>query len=131
VNLDDLLHDETDRIEWKQSYPVPPVVRVDGLAWVLPGPLTRRATEADLARLEERQPEGRLPFDQRAVQGATLADLDIVRLQAEYEAERGRDEASDTYPRFEAWLALHGVARRVDEGWRPTNAGLLLHGLSP
>src|SRR3954452_19272610 len=48
-------------------YPVPPVVTVDGTAWIRRGTITERAREADLIRLRERRPENRQPFDYRLV----------------------------------------------------------------
>lgn len=46
-----------------EPYPVPPIVEVDGIAWVRVGSTTRRANEADLQRLNERRPTRGIPFD--------------------------------------------------------------------
>ncbi len=112
-------------------YAVPSVVKVDGVAWVRVGTTTQRATEADLARLEERRPENALPFDRRVVAAATLDDLDLASLRATWLAAREGDVDHDTFPAFEAWLSLEDVVRRTPRGWSPTVTGILLHGLDP
>ncbi len=111
-------------------YPVPPVVRVDGVAWVRVGTTTRRATDADVTRLQERRPENRLPFDQRAALGATLDDLSVA-LKEQYLVEKVEDAAPDSFPEFEAWLGQREILRRSSTGWTPTGAGLLVFGISP
>lgn len=112
-------------------YAVPPVVKVDGVAWVRVGTTTLRATEADLARLEERRPENQLPFDRRVVPAASLDDLDLAALRSRWHAAREGDVDRDTFPTFEAWLSLEDVVRRATSGWTPTVTGILLHGLDP
>lgn len=112
-------------------YPVPPVVKVDGVAWVRVGTTTQRATEADLARLEERAPESRISFDRRVVSGATLDDLDLVGLRSEWGAAQEMDVEREAFPAFESWLALGDIVRRKDGAWVPTVSGILLHGLDP
>ncbi|MBI4567825.1 MAG: putative DNA binding domain-containing protein [Planctomycetes bacterium] len=112
-------------------YPVPPVVLVDGVAWVRVGATTRRATEADLVRLRERRPENAMPFDQRAVAAASVDDLNVVLLRKKYDEVAGTDAESGTFPAFENWLAQKEITRRTPAGWRPTGAGLLIHGLAP
>lgn len=114
-----------------EPYPVPPVVRVDEGAWVRVGTTTRRATEADLLRLQERRPENRLPFDQRPVHGAALEDLNEIALGDDYAALRSADRESETYPSLESWLTQREVLRKVGECWVPTAAGVLVHGLEP
>jgi len=111
-------------------YPVPPVVRVDGVAWVRVGTTTRRATDADLTRLQERRPENRLPFDQRAAPGASVEDLSVA-LKEQYLVEKGEDTTPDSFPSFEAWLGQREILRRPPAGWTPTVAGLLVFGISP
>jgi ATP-dependent DNA helicase RecG len=110
---------------------VPPIVKVDGVAWVRIGTSTHRATDADLARLNERRPESRIPFDLRSCGVASLDDLDLALLRIEHAA--ARDDAGDpeTFPPLEAWLAQRDLARSTPDGWRPTFAGLLCYGLSP
>jgi ATP-dependent DNA helicase RecG len=114
-----------------QPYPVPPVVKVDGVAWVRVGTTTRRATEADLVRLQERRPESRIAFDARPCHGASLDDLDLALLRMSYAADRGADQDVDTFPEFDAWLGQGELARHTAAGWTPTNAGVLVHGISP
>ncbi len=111
-------------------YPVPPVVRVDGVPWVRVGSSTRKATDADLARLQERRPENRLPFDQRAAAGAGLDDLNIT-LKESYLLAKSENSAPESFPDFEAWLGQREILRRSRSGWAPTFAGLLVFGLSP
>lgn len=112
-------------------YPVPPVVEVNGVAWVRTGPTTRRATDADLARLRERRPEHLLPFDSRSVPGTGLADLDTRRLRAEYEAARESNGVGETFPDFAAWLTQLELGKPVQGTWTPCAAALLVHGMSP
>ncbi len=112
-------------------YPVPPVVMVDGIAWVRQGSSTRRATQADLMRLSERRPEHSQPFDLRPIAAATLADLNLGRLRPKYQAERAEDLDGETFPALEQWLTQRQLGRPVAGTWRPNPAALLLHGLSP
>lgn len=112
-----------------EPYPVPPVVKVDGVAWIRLGTTTRRATEADLGRLNERRPEGHLPFDLRPLPGATLEELDLELLRQEYAARRMGDSDAESFPAFESWLGQRDLARRTDRGWVPNAAGVLGYGL--
>lgn len=112
-------------------YPVPPVVEVNGVAWVRVGSTTRRATEVDLARLRERRPEGVLPFDTRSVLVAGIDDLDTTRLRAEYDAQREQNGYPETFPTFEEWLTQLELGRVVRGVWRPCAAALLVYGRSP
>lgn len=83
-------------------YPVPPVVAVDGTPWVRVGTTTRRATEADLQRLNERRPERTAPFDTRPLASATLEDLQQDRLRSVWSAEREADDDGPSFPDFDA-----------------------------
>jgi ATP-dependent DNA helicase RecG len=112
-------------------YPVPPVVKVDGVPWIRVGTTTRRASEADLLRLNERRHEHRLPFDLRGSPTADLDDLDLALLRSEYAAAQTGDEDLDTFPRLEQWLVQRDIARRHKTTWVPTHAGLLLYGVDP
>ena len=114
-----------------QPYAVPPVVKVNGVAWVRVGTTTRRASEADLLRLNERRPAHRAPFDLRPWAGAELADLDLARLRVEHQAAQIGDEDLGTFPALEPWLAQREIVRRAGAGWEPTSAGLLLYGVDP
>jgi ATP-dependent DNA helicase RecG len=110
-------------------YPVPPVVMVDGVAWVRQGSSTRRATQADLLRLNERRPEHSQPFDLRPIAAATLQDLNLTLLRAKYEAERVEDLDEETFPGLEQWLTQRQLGRPVTGTWRPNPAALLLFGV--
>lgn len=112
-------------------YPVPPVVMVDGVAWVRQGSSTRRATQADLLRLNERRPEHSQPFDLRPIAAASLEDLSLGLLRAKYEAERVDDLDEETFPGLEQWLTQHQLGRTLAGTWHPNPAALLLFGVSP
>jgi ATP-dependent DNA helicase RecG len=112
-------------------YPVPPVVTVEGIAWVRQGSSTRRATEADWQRLRERRPDRNQPFDLRAMADAGLEDLDTRRLRDLYDAARLGDLDAETFPPFEQWLSQRQMVRLVGGQWRPNPAAILLHGVSP
>ncbi len=112
-------------------YAVPPVIKVDGVAWVRVGPSTHRANDADLARLGERRPEVRLPFDLRAVGGARLDDLELDTLRMEYAAGIGAAASREDFPELEPWLRQRDIVKRRDGGWEPTGGGLLVYGIDP
>lgn len=112
-------------------YPVPPVVTVDGTAWIRRGTITERAREADLLRLRERRPENRQPFDYRLVPGATSADLRPSRLRSLYEAARDGDHDPESFPDLEAWLTRRDLGRTVQDVWIPNAAAILLFGQNP
>lgn len=114
-----------------EPYCVPPVVKVNGVAWVRNGTVTRRATEADLRRLEERRPLHRQPFDTRPCEGATVDDLDRALLMQQYRAARDLDGDPDTFHQFERWLTQQELGAATSDGWTPNNAAVLVHGLSP
>lgn len=114
-----------------EPYAVPPVVKVNGVAWVRVGTVTRRASEADLRRLDERRPLHRQPFDTRLCAGATLDDLDRPLLMAQYRAARDLDGDPDTFHDFERWLTQQELGTATADGWTPNNATVLVHGLSP
>ncbi len=61
-----------------------PPVRHRGRVWVRVGPRRAVATQEEETRLAERNRSRNLPFDMRAVEAATLADLDLVRFRYEY-----------------------------------------------
>lgn len=112
-----------------QPYPVPPVVKLDGVAWVRVGTTTRKATEADLLRLSERRPVFQQPFDLRPVHGATWADLNDRALSARYDAARGDDP--DTFPGLARWLEQLGLGREENGVLSPNAAALLVFGKDP
>lgn len=114
-----------------EPYAVPPVVEVDGQAWVRVGSTTRRASHADMQRLTERRPLGRLPFDTRPFAGATLADVDLRTMRSAYEAARDADADKDSFPTLEAWLAQKQYGKIEQGQFVPNAATILLSGHSP
>jgi ATP-dependent DNA helicase RecG len=112
-------------------YAVPPVVKVDGVPWVRVGASTHRANDADLARLNERRPENRLPFDLRAVASARVTDLELETLRMEYAASLGLTTSREEFPDLEPWLRQRDIVRRRDGSWEPTAGGLLVYGVDP
>lgn len=112
-------------------YEVPPVVKVNGTAWVRKGTTTQRATESDLRRLEERRPLHMQPFDARPVQGTSLEDLDEALLRQRYQVARDADDEPETFREFVPWLVHHGIGSICDGRFTPSAAGVLVYGLSP
>lgn len=110
---------------------VPPIVEVDGKAYVRVGSTTRQATTADLQRLGERRPDSMLPFDLRPVAHGTLDDLRINTLNQMYEADKAGDQDGQTYPSLEQWLTQKQLGREVNGVWRPNTAAILLYGVNP
>jgi ATP-dependent DNA helicase RecG len=113
------------------SYPAPPVVEHNGHAYVRIGTTTRRATHADLARLNERRPENRQPFDTRPMPSATEHDLDLVGAKRDYEELRNVDAHIDSFPAFEAWLAQRQLGSMKSGRFTPNAAAILILGKSP
>jgi ATP-dependent DNA helicase RecG len=114
-----------------EPYSVPPIVAVDAVAWVRVGSTTRRATDADLARLRERRPEHQLPFDSRVVPTATVEDIETSRLRAEHQAAQESNGLPETFPAFEAWLTQNELGKPIRGTWRPSTAAILVYGRSP
>lgn len=112
-------------------YEVPPVVKVNGTAWVRKGTTTQRASDSDLRRLEERRPIHLRPFDVRPADGTELTDLDEGLLRQRYNAARSADSDPESFLEFVPWLVQQGVGLRGDSGFVPSIAGLLVYGLSP
>lgn len=112
-------------------YPVPPIVEVDGIAWIRVGSTTRRAVDADLTRLRERRPEHSLPFDTRPLHGCSLSDLGHARLRTEWAVARDLDGDRESFPSFERWLTQRQLGRTLKENWHPNATGMLLFGISP
>ena len=112
-------------------YPVPPIVTVDGTAWIRRGTTTMRASEADLARLRERRPERHQPFDLRAVPGTTIADLNLSAIERRHDAARLEASQPDLFPSIESWLTQRQLGRPVAGVWTPNAAALLIFGRSP
>ena len=61
-----------------------PPVRLDGVAWVRPGPLTKQASADDERVLIERRRSAELPFDSRPLPGTGENDLDLELLRSTY-----------------------------------------------
>ncbi|HUP70952.1 MAG TPA: ATP-binding protein [Acidimicrobiales bacterium] len=59
-------------------------VRFDGVVWVRVGTSTRRATREEELLLAERTRAADLPFDQRAIGGTSVADLDLELFRSTY-----------------------------------------------
>lgn len=112
-------------------YPVPPVVVVDGTAWIRRGTVTERAREADLLRLRERRPENRQPFDYRLLLDASLGDLRLSTLRSMYDAAKENDHDPESFPDLEAWLTSKDLGRTVRGTWVPNAAAILLFGEIP
>ncbi|MBI5363239.1 MAG: putative DNA binding domain-containing protein [Planctomycetes bacterium] len=113
-------------------YPVPPAVAVNGTAFVRHGSTTRRASPADLLRLNERRPEAQRPFDSRIVQGASIDDLDASVLRGEYEGVKSAAADREHFPSFPEWMAVHKQLGLMKDGaFLPFGATLLLHGVGP
>ncbi|MBA3547069.1 MAG: putative DNA binding domain-containing protein [Nannocystis sp.] len=114
-----------------EAYHVPPIVKVNGTAWVRIGTVTRRASESDIRRLEERRPIHHQPFDTRPCDGATLEDLNRELLADKYRAARELDGDPETFHSFEQWLTQKDLGAATPSGWTPNNAAMLVYGLSP
>ena len=114
-----------------EPYPVPPIVEVDGTAWIRHGTVTDRARNADLLRLRERRPERQQPFDYRPVPAAGIDDLNLSYLRATYFAARDADHDPESFPELEAWLSSKDLGRRAGDRFMPNTAAILLFGESP
>lgn len=114
-----------------EPYPVPPVVMVDGTAWIRRGTVTERAREADLLRLRERRPENRQPFDYRLLPEASLSDLQLSILRPLYETAKEIDHDPGSFPDLETWLTSKDLGRVLPKGWTPNAAAILLFGEGP
>lgn len=114
-----------------QPYPVPPVIKFRGVARVRVGTMTRKATDAEVARLGERRPENAKPFDIRAINDATVDELDTTLEAASYGEARRQDGDPATFPSFTEWLVRQELGRIVDKRFAPNASAVLLHGKDP
>jgi ATP-dependent DNA helicase RecG len=106
-----------------------PPVRFDGVAYVRPGPSTRRATRDDERVLSERRTVSHLPFDVRAVPESTLDDLDLELFRVDYLRSSVDPTVLEENERpIELQLAS---LRLATSGKEPTTLGLLLVGIDP
>lgn len=105
-----------------------PPVRYDGVAFVRPGPSTRRATREDERVLAERRRAFDAPFDSRPVPGATLDELDLDLFRNTYlTAMVDPDVVAENGRPLELQLASLHLARDRE----PTVLGLLAVGFDP
>lgn len=114
-----------------EPMPVPPLVKVDGVAYVRRGTTTTHARDADIFRLVERRADRQMPFDTRPVAGATLDDLDVHDLREEHAAARDSDGDAETFPALPQWLYQQELGRWTGSAFVPNAAAILLHGKSP
>lgn len=108
--------------------PSPPV-RFNGQVWIRVGPRRAIATADEERRLAERKRAADLPFDSRPVDGATLADLDLVLFEREYLPSVLTSEVLEANHRS-AEQRLASLRLATPDG-TPTNAGLLILGSEP
>ncbi|MDQ6783611.1 MAG: putative DNA binding domain-containing protein [Actinomycetota bacterium] len=106
-----------------------PPVQFRGRTWIRVGPRRAIATPEEEARLAERRRHSALPFDARAVAGATLGDLSLDRLREELLPQLVAPEILEANRRsIEQQLA--GL-RLTDIEGVPTPSGLLFSGKDP
>lgn len=109
--------------------PSPPV-RFDGRVFVRVGPSTRGATPDEERLLAERRRAADLPFDQRALAGTGLSDLDLELFRSTYlpaavnpeVAQENRRSVTDQLASLRLLDAAQGI---------PTVLGVLLVGYDP
>lgn len=106
-----------------------PPVRFKGRIWIRVGPRRDTASADDERRLTEKSVSGNRPFDQQAVVGATIADLDMTLFEREYlplavapDVLESNDRTTQERLRSLRFLTPDGV---------PTVAALLLLGEDP
>ncbi len=107
-----------------------PPVRLDGVAWVRPGPQTVRASAADERLLTERRGAlASLTADVRPLPGALLSDLDQEILASTYVSSAVDPQVLEENgrPRVQQLASL----RLVDVHETPTLLGILLGGFDP
>jgi len=109
--------------------PSPPV-RYDGRIYVRVGPTTRQATRDEERLLAERRRAADLPFDQRAVAGSSLDDLDLELFRSTYLPAAVSPEvfAENERSMSEQLISLR-LLDAADDG--PTGLGILLVGYDP
>ena len=106
-----------------------PPVRVDGRTWIRVGPRRALATVEEERRLSEKQLWRNRAFDMRPCNGATLADIDVSRIEREYIAVASSPEIQRENNRsIEDKLR---ALRLLTPLGAPTNAAVLLFGFEP
>ncbi|MEV6707290.1 ATP-binding protein [Micromonospora wenchangensis] len=127
VTLGRYQDEEVIRVRVNASHTPP--VRFDNVAYVRPGPTTRRATRDDERVLSERRRSFEVPFDARPAFGGTLADLDLDLFRTEYLRQAVAPSVLEENHRpVEQQLAS---LRLADVDGTPTVLGLLLVGVDP
>lgn len=121
--------DGADVIRVDVSAALSPPLRLDGVAWVRPGPSTRRASADDERVLTERRIAAAVPFDSRALPGSSLSDVDLELVQSTYlpAAVAAEVIAENGRPLVEQLASL----RLCSLDGTLTATGLLLAGLDP
>lgn len=121
--------DAVDVIRIEVTAALSPPLRMDGVAWVRPGPSTRRASADDERVLTERRVAAAAPFDSRALPGSSLADLDVELVRSTYLPAAVSPDvlAENERPLVEQLASLRLCA--LDGTLTAT--GLLLAGLDP
>lgn len=129
LTVDRAVYDGTQIIRIHVHASTAPPVRVDGVAWVRPGPLTKRASSQDEAVLSERRIAAALPFDARPLTGSRQSDLDLELLRSTYVTAAVDPEVLEENGR-PLPQQLRSL-RLLDPGGVPTALGLLLGGFDP
>ena len=112
-----------------EASPAPPL-RLDGVAWVRPGPTTRKATADDERVLTERRRHKSLPFDSHPWPGSNTADLDLRLFRDTYLPNAVSEEVLEENHRPEEQQLASLRLLDPDSG-QATVLGLLLIGLDP
>jgi ATP-dependent DNA helicase RecG len=129
MTVDRAVCDGADVIRIHVHASTAPPVRLDGVAWVPPGPLTKRASAQDERVLSERRVAAALPFDARSVVGAQKSDLDLELLGSTYITAAVDPEVLEENGR-PLPQQLRSL-RLLDSTGVPTVLGLLLGGFDP
>lgn len=106
-----------------------PPVRFDGIAYVRPGPTTRRTNPDDERLLNERRRANDLPYEMRPRYFTTIADLDLNLFTSTYLPSSVAPEvlAENGRPVEQQLASLH----LADAEGTPTVLGLLVIGYEP
>ena len=106
-----------------------PPVRFEGVAWVRPGPTTRRAGREDERVLAERRRAKDVPFDTRPLTLASRNDLDLETFQQSYLPSMVAPDVIEENGR-PVDLQLSSLHLLTPDGL-PTALGILAVGLDP
>lgn len=105
-----------------------PPVRYKGRVWVKVGPTVAQATREEEQRLAERRRAADLPFDLQPASEATLDDLDLEYIRAQY---LPRAVADEVLQRNERSQPEQLRSLRLSLGDRPLRGALLAFGRDP